>query len=155
MNSEEIREEKTIPNIPKPPILLINLLPIKKKMKTLNLIEVSLLKDSVFSNLQSEITLDLKEIDKFFTYKTEKTLNRKRSQEILFPVEHLKMIKVSSALRKLKSIFHMDQKKLLEFIEAVYNKENGEELFLENLLNQECLSYICGMLPNIEEVNVF
>jgi len=152
--SEEIREEKTIPNIPKPPILLINLLPIKKKMKTLNLTEVSKLKDSVFSNLQSEITLDLKEIDKFFTYKTEKTLNRKRSQEIVFPVEHLKMIKVYSALRKLKLIFHMDQKRLIELIEAVYIKEKGEESFLENLLNQEFLSYICGTLPNAEEVNI-
>ena len=152
--SEEIRDEKTIPNIPKPPILLINLLPIKKKMKTLNLTEVSKLKDSVFSNLQSEITLDLKEIDKFFTYKTEKTLNRKRSQEIVFPVEHLKMIKVYSALRKLKLIFHMDQKRLIELIEAVYIKEKGEESFLENLLNQEFLSYICGTLPNAEEVNI-
>ncbi len=54
-------------------------------MMTINFTEVSMLKDSVFSNLQSEITLDLKEIDKFFTYKNGKNTEQKKESRNSFP----------------------------------------------------------------------
>ncbi len=54
-------------------------------MMNINFTEDSMLKDSVFSNLKSEITLDLQEIDKFFTYKNGKNTEQKKELGNSFP----------------------------------------------------------------------
>ena len=158
-NDHDINEENSILSIPKAPKLILNILHNKKKLRSLNLNEMIFNKFSVFKLLENyNLILDFNDIDKFFTFKTHNIL-KSSIVDYKFPIEHIKMIKISktnlilgSGLNKLKRDFNINIPFLLDIISTILDGKESPNQLIDEILSLECLGIIIGLIPDDEEV---